>query len=134
MSDVKKMSEEELFTHSFTSTQKAVNLLRSTFRKLEEDGFTQAKLARITGKNKAHINRILRGKIDGVHIGTVEVLLRAMGHRLALEAECLAELKTEKRDNWRPQDGLAEIVLDTNGWKPTAQATTSSSKFLCAAE
>nr|WP_321482870.1 helix-turn-helix transcriptional regulator [uncultured Cohaesibacter sp.] len=134
MSGFRKLNEEEVFTYSFTSTQQAVNMLRSVYRKAAKDGLTQAELARITGKNKAHINRILRGKIDGIHVGTVEVLLRAMGSRLDLNAVNLSDFQCPKQSNWRPESGLSDIVLNTVSWDGQIVAKTSGSGFLSVTE
>ena len=110
MSELKELNKEELFTFGFSSTQDAVDLIRNVFVQASENGVTQAALARATGKNKSHINRILRGNIDGIQIGTIEVILRAMNHRLKIEAEDLNCLEADQT-NWTALSPLSEKCM-----------------------
>ena len=61
------------------------------FEAMQEQQMSRAELARCIGKNRSYVTKLLSGE-ENISVGNLEKILRALGCRLRLERDVIAEL------------------------------------------
>nr|WP_321524871.1 hypothetical protein [uncultured Cohaesibacter sp.] len=90
------MTQEEIFTHRFDAVQNTVDLCRNAFQIYQDNGGHITELSNAVQMSPEAVMNHLKGKVDTFDIGTASILLRAMGQRIAITAECL---KKQEKDS-----------------------------------
>ena len=93
------MTQEEIFTHRFDAVQNTVDLCRAAYQIYQGNGGDIKQLSDAVQMLPEVIKSHLKGKVDTFDIGTASILMRAMGQRIAITAECLQ--KQEKDSDGR---------------------------------
>ena len=98
-SEGETMTREEIFTHRFDAIQNTVDLCQAAFQIYQGNGGDIKQLSGAVQMSPEVIRNHLKGKVDTFDIGTASILMRALGRRIAITAECLQ--KQEKDSDGR---------------------------------